>query len=173
MTGKDRKRQNADEGDPPRRCNGLISFGSDARRLLNPLLGKKGFIQADILSHWDDILGRTLSGGVVPASVSFSKSSAGGAVLHVKAFSGAYAVEFNARKEQILERINSYFGYAAIADIRMTQGGAAPRLSSGVSFRRPDPREKKEMETLTSGIENEELRNAATELGLLLKTSKK
>ena len=173
MTGKERKKEKTAAGDPPRGCTGLVSFGLDARRLLNPLLGKKGFIQADILSHWEDILGRALSAGVTPASVSFSKTSPDRAVLHVKAFSGAYAVEFNARKEQILEKINSYFGYPAVADIRLTQGGAAPRFSSPAPFRPPEPREQAEINALTSDIEDEALRNAAAELGLLLHTSKK
>ena len=173
MTGKERKKEETKTADPPRRSNGLVSFGSDARRLLAPLLGKKGFIQADILSHWEDILGRALSAGVTPVSVSFSKSSADRAVLHVKAFSGAYAVEFNARQEQILEKINSYFGYPAVTDIRLTQGGTAPFFSSCVYFRPPEPREREEITALTSGIEDEALRNAAAELGLLLNTSKK
>lgn len=173
MTGKEQKKEKTPAEAPPRRCNGLVSFGSDARRLLNPLLGKKGFIQADILSHWEDILGQALSAGVTPVSVSFSRSSSDRAVLHVKAFSGAYAVEFNARKEQILEKINSYFGYSAVTDIRLTQGGAAPALPSGVYFRPPKPREQAEINALTSDIEDESLRNAATELGLLLHTSKK
>lgn len=156
-----------------RRRNGLVSFGADIRPLLGPILGKKGFIQADILSHWEDILGPILSKGVTPASVSFSKSSSDRAILHVKAFSGAYAVEFNARKEQILEKINSYFGYTAIIDIRLTQGGLPPPVAPIFFERPPDPKEQKEIETLTSEITDETLRKAAEELGLLLHTSKK
>ena len=75
--------------------------------------------------------------------------------------------------EQILEKINSYFGYPAVADIRLTQGGAAPRFSSPAPFRPPEPREQAEINALTSDIEDEALRNAAAELGLLLHTSKK
>lgn len=170
MTGKEKKKTPAAE--PPRRCTGLVSFGADARRLLGPLLGKKGFIQADILAHWEDMLGQALSRGVTPSSVSFSKSSGDRAVLHVKAFSGAYAVEFNARKEQILEKINSYFGYPAITDIRLTQGGRAPNLPPAASFRPPDEERQNEINALTSDIENDALRTAAAELGLLLSTKK-
>ncbi len=172
MIQKTPKKENA-ALEPPRRSTGLVSFGADIRPLLGPILGKKGFIQADILSRWEDILGPILSQGVVPTSVSFSKSFPDQALLHVKAFSGAYAVEFNARKEQILEKINSYFGYTAIIDIRLTQGGFPPPVTQTLPVRFPKPEEQSEINTLTSDITDEALRKAAVELGLLLKTSKK
>ena len=173
MTDRKTAKDNASADSLPRRMTGLVSFGADVRRLLGPVLGKKGFIQADILSHWEDILGKELSRGVIPDSVSFSKSSDGGAVLRVKAFSGAYAVEFNACKEQILEKINSYFGYAAVADIRLTQGSFAPVMPTTPFFSSPSPQKQTEIKTLTAEITDENLRKATTELGLLLDDSKK
>jgi len=170
MTEKKRTKQT--EGGMPRRSSGLISFGADVRKLIGPLLGKKGLIQADVLAHWQDILGAELACGVTPFSVAFSKQK-DGAVLTVKAFSGAYAVEFSARKEQIKERLNSYFGYAAISDIRVIQGGIfippaptkkEPKISS---------QKIKEIHQLASDIEDEALRESVVRLGLLLTDSKK
>ncbi len=160
------------EQTPPRRRAGLVSFGADVRRLIAPVLGKKGFIQADILARWTDILGAELATGVQPASLSFSKS-ADGALLRVNAYSGAYAMEFNARKQQIIEKLNTYFGYRAIADIRVTQGGFTPKLPKSPATA-PLPLEKqKQIADETAGIENEALRAAATELGVLIKSAKK
>ena len=105
-------------------------------------------------------------------SVSFSKKTEG-ALLNVKAFSGAYAVEFTARKEQIKERLNSYFGYTAIYDIRVTQGG---------TFTPPKPikkepeisaQKKEEIRQIAAEIETSQLREAVIQLGLLLGDSKK
>ena len=160
------------EQTPPRRRAGLVSFGADVRRLIAPVLGKKGFIQADILARWTDILGAELATGVQPASLSFSKS-ADGALLRVNAYSGAYAMEFNARKQQIIEKLNTYFGYRAIADIRVTQGGFTPKLPKSPATA-PLPLEKqKQIADETAGIENEALRAAATELGVLIESAKK
>ena len=170
MTGK--KNTEESTNDFPRRCSGLVSFGEDVRCLLRPVLGKHGFIQADILCHWEDILGSALACGVRPVSVTFSKTKKDEATLKVMAFSGAYALEFNACKEQIKERINSYFGYSAITDIRLTQGGSAAVIFSTPLFNSPSKQHREEIESLTSGIENESLRAAATELGLLLGTKK-
>ena len=99
-----------------RRHNGLVSFGADVRRLVAPVLGKNGFLHADILTHWDDITGGLLAKGVYPVKLAFPKGQKDGAVLHVKAVSGAYAVELIARQSEILERLNGYFGYRAVAE---------------------------------------------------------
>ncbi len=160
------------EQTPPRRRAGLVSFGADVRRLIAPVLGKKGFIQADILARWTDILGAELATGVQPAALSFSKS-ADGALLRVNAYSGAYAMEFNARKQQIIEKLNTYFGYRAISDIRVTQGGFTPKLPKSPATA-PLPLEKqKQIADETADIENEALRAAATELGVLIESAKK
>ena len=168
----EKKRTESTEQETPRRSSGLVSCGADVRQLVGPILGKKGLIQADVLARWQDILGLELACGVTPFSVSFSKQKEG-AVLTVKAFSGAYAVEFTARKEQIKERLNSYFGYTAISDIRIKQGGTfAPPV-----FPPKEPsfssQKKAEMQRLAADIENETLRESIVHLGLLLTESKK
>ena len=160
------------EQTPPRRRAGLVSFGADVRRLIAPVLGKKGFIQADILARWTDILGAELATGVQPASLSFSKST-DGALLRVNAYSGAYAMEFNARKQQIIEKLNTYFGYRAISDIRVTQGGFTPKLPKSAAVPSLPPEKQRQIAAETAGIENEALRAAATELGALIESAKK
>lgn len=166
------KSGNNPEQTPPRRRAGLVSFGADVRRLIAPVLGKKGFIQADILARWTDILGAELATGVQPASLSFSKS-ADGALLRVNTYSGAYAMEFNARKQQIIEKLNTYFGYRAISDIRVTQGGFTPKLPKSAAVPSLPPEKQRQIAAETAGIENEALRAAATELGALIESAKK
>lgn len=159
----------AQETPPPRRKGGLLAFGVDVRRLVGPLLGRNGFVHADILAHWDDILGSVLARGVYPHRLVFPKGRRENATLHVRAVSGAYAMEFSARYPEILEKINAYFGYRAVFDIRVTQGALpAARL-------RRKPAEKPIPETVRSrvrqtvaAIEDDQLRDAAEELGCLL-----
>lgn len=171
MTPQEKREKQAEtDKSSLRRSTGLVSFGKDARDLLKPILGRKGFIEADILSHWEDILGSDLSVGVTARSVSVTKDRT---ILHVSAFSGAYALAFNARKEEILERVNSYFGYRAVNDIRLTQGGtASPHLPSKQTAV-ISVQEKAEILPLTSSIQDEALREATTELGVLVNRTKK
>ncbi len=152
-----------------RRNNGLVSFGADVRKLVAPVLGRNGFIHADILAHWDDILGGLLSKGVYPVKLVFPKGQRENAVLHVKAISGAYAVELTARSAEILERLNGYFGYRAVAELRVTQGAAPVFRFSRVPKRPPVPEKKREaVRRAVAEINNADLRSAAEELGCLL-----
>lgn len=171
MTSDSQKKKGIEPDEKPR-CSGLVSFGEDVRKLIGPLLGKKGLLQADILRYWSEILGEELTAGVTPDSVSFSKKTAG-AILTVKAFSGAFAVEFSSRKEQIRERLNSYFGYEAVSDIRIKQGGTFTPPPSKEELPRITEKQAKEINDLVSGIENESLRDAVSRLCLLIQTSKK
>ena len=149
-----------------RRKNGLRPFGADVRPLIAPVLGKTGFLQADVLSRWTEIVGSVLAQGVYPAAIRFSKNKDEGAVLQVKTVSGAFATEVSARTPEILERLNFYFGYNAFSAVRIVQG--AP----DVPRRKTDPKDfpvseekRREAERLTEKIEDEELRQALIELG--------
>lgn len=171
MTSDTRKKKGIEPQEKPR-CTGLISFGADIRRLVAPVLGKKGMLQADVLAHWQDILGSELASGITPHSISFSARKEG-AILTVKAYSGAYAVEFASRKEQIRERLNFYFGYPAISDIRVMQGGSftppCPKQESDNVL----PPNSEELQRLAIGIEDETLRETLIRLGRLLNATKK
>ena len=170
MTKESRKK--GVEPDETRRSSGLYSFGADVRKLIAPLLGKKGLMQADILAEWKNIVGEDLASGASPFSLSFSKQREG-AVLTVKTFSGAFAVELTARKEQIIERINSYFGYAAVGDIKVVQGGTfTPPVKKEPPPQIPEER-MDEIRALTAGIEDDSLREALTSLGMAISVPKK
>ncbi len=159
----------APEPTQERRRNGLISFGADIRRLIAPVLGKNGFMHADILAHWDDILGGLSSKGVYPVRLVFPKGQRENAVLHVKAISGAYAMEFTANRTAILDRLNGFFGYRAVADVRVTQGALPVAKFSRVPKRPPVSEKKRdEVRRAVAGIQNDGLRAAAEELGCLL-----
>lgn len=172
MTSKDQTKK-VPAPKSPRRSSGLVSFGADVRKLLGPLLGKKGLMQADIMSHWTDILGPSLASGVTPFSLSFSKHSGGKTVLTVKVFSGAYAVEITARKEQIIERINSYFGYDAINDLRIMQGGTFSPPPSLPREPKLSARQIEDIYQIAADIETDSLRESIIKLGLLLADPKK
>lgn len=152
-----------------RRKGGLISFGADVRKLIGPVLGKNGFMHADILSHWEDILGTILAKGIYPIKLTFPKGQRENATLHVKAVSGAFAMEFTARHSEILEKINGYFGYRAVSDIRVTQGALpVSRPQRKKVLPTVTPQKKSEVEETVSSIQDENLRQAAEELGYLL-----
>lgn len=91
-------------------------------RLTKGLLGKHGFTQGAIVTNWPEIVGEAMAQHTQPEKIVFSRDGVSGGVLHLKTDSGAYAMEVQHREPQIIERINTYFGYRAIERLKLIQG---------------------------------------------------
>ena len=75
----------------------------------------RGFYQASILTQWSDIVGNQLAARSCPEKV----SREGVLTLRVE---GSFALEFQYKEPQLLERIATHFGYRAITRISLRQG---------------------------------------------------
>ena len=89
-------------------------------RLTRPAIRKRGFAQGEILRNWADIVGPRLAGVTAPERVQYSKKQGQGARLCVRV-GGAAALELQHAGPQIVERINTYFGYRAISELKLIQ----------------------------------------------------
>ncbi len=105
-----------------KRIQGLFTLTRQVRQAAAPFLIERGFSNADILENWQDILGADLSRGIAPIRLTFPKNSGRGGTLHVKSAGGAFAVVCSHQKERIISRINAYFGYTAVSDLKIVQG---------------------------------------------------
>jgi hypothetical protein len=95
-----------------------------------------GFIQSSIVSRWREIVGERYAGVSSPDSIRFppGKRSAGTLTLVVE---GAHAPLMQHVAPAIIERVNRFFGYSAVARLQFRQGmvqvaraRAAPALPS-------------------------------------------
>ena len=104
-----------------RKCGDLqgadIVIGGFARKIL----GKKAFIEADIIHNWRDIVGKDLAELAKPVCINFKGENRKGGVLNVEAASGAIALEINLKSKMIIAKVNTYFGYEAIDRIKIMQ----------------------------------------------------
>lgn len=126
-------------------------------------LGKRGQAFGALLSDWGDIMGE-LAGRTVPHKLVFPAGEREGATLHLRAH-GSAALEIQHAEPQIVERINGYFGYRAVARLKLVQ---APPQTQPKSARRKRPvgaAEEARIAAAVAGIENEELRTALAALG--------
>lgn len=89
-------------------------------KLTRPAIRKRGFAQGEILRNWADIVGPRLAGLTVPERVQYSKKQGHGARICVRV-GGAAALELQHAAVQIVERINTYFGYRAISELKLIQ----------------------------------------------------
>ncbi len=120
------KKCEADAVPVRRGYGGLSTLAGEVRRLTRPILGKRGFTGVDILAGWSEILGEELARGVVPEKLTFAKDARTNGTLHVKTSGGAFAILFEHQKAKVIARINTYFGYPAVARIQITQGSLPP-----------------------------------------------
>lgn len=108
--------------------------GGQPRRLrlaLNKVIkgpfAKRGFSQTEILSRWPTIVGPMLAQHSCPERLTFERERAAGANLLVRV-EGAFGLELQHLAPQVIDRINTYFGYRAVARLSILQG-PIPRQS--------------------------------------------
>ena len=91
-------------------------------------LGKKGMAFGTLITDWATIMGPELARSTLPQKLAFPPGQKEGATLHLKV-SGSAALDVQHAEPQLIERINAFFGYRAVARIRLIQGPipGAPR----------------------------------------------
>jgi hypothetical protein len=158
---------------------GAKAVGSFLPGLTAKALQKYGFSTASLILDWPAIVGREIAQYAAPECVKWPRSPAAaeeeetiaggrrsGAVLVLRV-DGAKALEVQYRARQIIDRINAYFGYAAIAQLRVVQA-PVPALQP-----KRGPRAKAEpLAQEVAGIADARLRDALARLGAEIRTGR-
>ncbi len=152
-----------------RNYEGAERLTYEIRAISKPFLAKRGFAGIDIIECWNDIIGPDMAPGIRPEKLVFEKDERKNGILHVKSAGGAFAILFEHKKLQIIERINTFFGYPAVARIHITQGKLHfTKPESVIPVRKPTPAQLKKLNAKVAQIENEELREKMYQIGLKL-----
>ena len=152
-----------------RNYEGLSNLNQEVKKLTQNALGKHGFVQVELLSHWTEILGPELAYGIKPVGLVFAAKERTNGTLKVQTAGGAFALLFEHQKGQVIEKINTYFGYPAISQIKIEQN--AMKLHTPKPQEMPWPLDEKEIEKLAqkvSKIDDEELRKKMLDIGIQL-----
>lgn len=116
---------------------GIKAVGSFLPGLTRKAFEKYGFSTANLVTDWAAIAGTELAAYTAPERLKWprrvERSEDGaptpekgrpGATLVLRV-DGARALDVQYKSRQIIERINAYFGYAAIAELRIVQAPLA------------------------------------------------
>ncbi len=168
-----------------RAMNGITGNKVATRRYSQPPIGakvlavarsvfvKRGFQEAHVLAHWPEIVGDGLAEFSAPEKLVFPRGSGddggkarrSGATLTIRV-DGPIAVEIRHLEPQIIERINSYYGYGAVARLKLVQGPLPqkprPRFRRIRALR---PEERARLKQDLEKIEEPSLREALERLG--------
>ena len=85
-----------------------------------------GFVQSAIVSRWAEIVGEKWANASRPDSIRFPMGKKADGVLTLTVH-GAHAPLMQHVAPEIIERVNRFFGYAAVAKLTIRQGEVAKR----------------------------------------------
>ena len=94
----------------------------------DPSFRRFGFVQGSIVSRWAEIVGERYAKASSPESIRFPAGKKAGGVLTLLV-DGAHAPLIQHLTPLIVEKVNRFFGYAAINRIVFRQGKPAPRAA--------------------------------------------
>ena len=96
---------------------GLRSFGNTLPRSVKSILKKNGYNYSEIISKWDSLVGKDISNSCFPKSIKMSRENKNGTLILSVERGNEIIAEYS--KNEIMNKINSYFGYKLINEIRL------------------------------------------------------
>jgi hypothetical protein len=134
-------------------------------------LGGRGFAEAGLITEWAAVVGEDIARMSRPAHLAFPRGERKGGVLTI-ACGGAAALELQHMKPQILDRVNTHFGYGAISELRFRQGDAAAiggRRPRRAESRKPTASETEAVATAVASMPEGAVKDSLVRLGLAMK----
>lgn len=146
------------------RRGSMRAIAAEVPRIAGPVLGKRGFAEAQLVAHWPAIIGEDIAEGAMPEKLAFARGERRDGTLHLRV-APALATEIQHREPVLLERINAFFGYRAVARLVLKQGPIERPAAPAPRPRPLRPPERKQLDRRLSDIEDPALRAALQRLG--------
>ncbi len=100
---------------------------------------KFGFVQSSVVTRWADIVGPRYAAVTQPESIRFpSHGERKNGTLNITV-SSAHAPMLQHVAPELIERVNRFFGYAAVAKMKMVQGQITPQRAQTAQKSAPPP----------------------------------
>jgi hypothetical protein len=147
------------------RRGGMAALAVNVPAITRAAIGSRGFAEAGLITHWAEIIGPELARGCQPDQLRFPKDERSNGTLTLRCI-GAMALELQHQSPILLERINSYFGYRAISQLRLVQGSLRRQPQRRVTKLPPlAPAERAATETALSTLPESDIKDALRRLG--------
>ena len=126
---------------------GLRPFGYTLPRGIKGMLKKNGYNYSEILNKWKKLIGNDISSCSYPKSIKMSRGDTNGTLVLAVKRGDEITIEYS--KTEIINKINSYFGYQLINEIRIQ------------TFNSEAKKTKKEK---INTVKNEKIKNSLSQL---------
>jgi hypothetical protein len=135
-------------------------------RITKPIFAKRGFADGAILSEWHEIAGSLLATHTAPEKIAYPRNVKTNGILRLRVDSGSFALEVQHLEPQLIERINTYFGYKAVGSIRTIQGPLPEKEASATStLKTLNSEQELALNKELSDVSDEDIRHALEKLG--------
>ena len=138
---------------------GLRSFGNTLPRSVKGILKKNGYNYSEIVSKWNLLVDKEISDCCYPKSIKMSKANNNGVLILAVQRGNEINVEYS--KKNIINKINSYFGYNLINEIKLQTFNSAIKKERKENIL---DKHSKEFEKKINEIQNKDIRNSLSKL---------
>jgi len=142
---------------------GLRPFGNTLPRGIKGILKKNGYNYSEIISKWNLLVGKNISNSCHPKSIKMTQGNKNGTLILSVERGNEINIEYS--KNEIINKINSYFGYKLINEIRLQTFSSVNKKETKLINKY-----SKRMKEKIDEIKNKNIRDS---LSQLLSTAKK
>jgi hypothetical protein len=149
----------------------MKSINQNIEELLKPIFKgdkKKFLLINNLVKNWSDIVGKKNAKQSRAENISFEKNQNQQAKLTIEVDNSATGFVINASKENIIEKINSLYGFAAIKKIIIKQNPkktSYKRVEFGDEI---DEKNQQKIDKILANFENSELKETISKLGKVI-----
>ena len=149
-----------------RRGGGPRALAAVVAAVTRPLFGRRGLADGAIVGDWAAVVGPRLAELSAPERIVYPRGERRQGTLHLRVAGGSLAVELQHLEPLVVERVNGYFGYQAVARLKLIHGPLpAPEPTATPAPRALTPAEDEMLRRLLAGVEDRELQGALESLG--------
>ena len=134
---------------------GLRPFGNTLPRGIRGILKKNGYNYSEIISKWKFLVGEEISSFSYPKSIKMINGNDNGLLLLAVERGNEITIEYS--KKEIINKINSHFGYALIKDVKLQTFNAKKKDSLK---KNSNNKTLKNFENKINKINNEDIRKS-------------
>ena len=138
---------------------GLRPFGKTLPRSVKGILKKNGYNYSEIISKWNMLVGKDISSCAYPKSIKMKKRDSNGTLVLAIKRGDEINIEYS--KKDIINKINSYFGYKLISEIKLQTFNSEEKKIKKINILH---KFSKNFENKINKIENKNIRNSLSQL---------
>ena len=136
---------------------GLRPFGNTLPRGIKGILKKNGYNYSEIISKWNLLVGKEISNCCYPKSIKMARGDRRGTLILSVERGNEINVEYS--KKEIINKINIYFGYELINEIRLKTFNSTNKKERNIL----NKSSKKFIEKINE-IKNKDIRDSLSQL---------